>query len=595
VQEGTISDFSVEHFEPDSLFQRLGTGSLGGKARGLAFLNLMLTSPPYHGRLGEMRVEIPQSFVIATEYFDKFLEENDLHEFAYTCADDAAINRRFLGARLPARVMDSLEKILEHLQCPLAVRSSSLLEDDMSHPFAGIYNTLMLANNSPNPLKRLVQLSNAVKIVYASTFHANAKAYIENTGHRIEQEKMAVVIERVVGQPHDTRFYPHFAGVAQSYNYYPLGPQKAEDGVAQMALGLGRMVVDGGHAFRFSPRHPDVLPQLATPSAALEHSQSRFYALDLDAGGDDPSRFGLGHLRIYDLAAAESDGTLPTIGSRYDANNDVLVEGGEAKGPWLITFRNLLKYQSVPLAQALRELLDLAAAGMGCAVEIEFACDLGDDGRPARGTRREPVLFALQLRPIVTKSELLTVTADKFDAAAVICRSQRAMGHGSYADLRDIVYVKHQGFNPANTPAIAREVGQLNQRLAHESRPFVLIGPGRWGSSDNWLGIPVNWAQISGARVIIEASPAGYFVDPSQGTHFFHNITSLGIGYFTIPPGAVKNGEDAEFVDWEWLNRQPAAAETEFLRHVHLPQPLVVVVDGRKGLGIIAEPTDTHG
>jgi DNA-binding NarL/FixJ family response regulator len=591
--EGVISDFSLERFEPDNLFQRIGTGSLGGKARGLAFLNLLLTSDPYKGALAGMPVEIPQSFVIATDLFDQFMDENSLYDFVYHCDDDQEINRRFFGARLPMRLMDALQKILDYVDCPLAVRSSSLLEDDMSHPFAGIYRTLMLANNSTNPLKRLMQLSNALKMVYASTFHADARAYIENTGHRIEQEKMAVVVERVVGQRYGGRFYPHFAGVAQSYNYYPVAPQRAEDGVVQMALGLGRIVVDGGRSYRFSAKHPNVAPLLASPAAAMKNSQHRFYSLDLETAGDDPLNVGPGHLKVFDLAAAEADGTLALVGSRYNVNDDVLTENTDAAGPWVITFSNLLKYNSAPVAAALNELVDLAAAGMGCAVEIEFACDMGDFGRRLRRgeTPRPPTLYALQLRPIVTKSELTAVEAGAFAEDEVICRCKRAMGHGSYSALQDIVYVKRGEFDPAQSPAIAREVGAVNQLLTREKRPYVLIGPGRWGSSDFWLGIPVTWAQISGAKIIVEASPGDYLVDPSQGAHFFHNITSLGIGYFTIPPGAHKGNGNEEFVDWAWLDAAPAFQETPHLRHVRLTHPLAAMVDGRKGLGVIADST----
>ncbi|NLH50368.1 MAG: histidine kinase [Myxococcales bacterium] len=594
--EGIITDFSVDHFDIDSLFQRIGTGSLGGKARGLAFINLLMTSHPYRGMLGGMAAKIPQSFAIATDYFDQFLAENELHRFAFTCEDDAQINHRFLQSRLPARVMECLQIILDHLHCPLAVRSSSLLEDDMSHPFAGIYQTIMLANNSTNPMKRLMQLSNAVKLVYASTFHADAKAYIENTGHRIEQEKMAVVIERVVGQPYGGRFYPHFAGVAQSYNYYPIGPQKAEDGVAQLAFGLGRMVVEGGHTFRFSPRHPRVTPQFAVPTMFLKNSQNRFYSLDLSAGSDDGLGTGLGHIRSYPLSEAEADGTLARVASHYDPGVDAIVDGPDAAGPWVVTFNNILKYGAIPLDKALDELLALTSAGMSCAVEVEFACDLGDFGRrlPRGAVPRPPTLYPLQLRPIVTKSELTAVDTEEMNGDRVLCRSLSAMGHGSYPELRDIVYVKHGEFDPARSAEIARQVGAMNHRLYEEKRSYVLIGPGRWGSSDHWLGIPVTWSQISNAKIIIEASPASFTVDPSQGSHFFHNITSLGVGYFTIPPGADKATSAAGFVDWQWLDGHEAVAETEFLRHVRLSGPLTALVDGRKGIGVISRGVDAE-
>jgi len=590
-RRGAITDLSDEAFDADSLFQRLGGGSMGGKARGLAFLNLLLTAAPHNSRLAGLPVMIPQSFVLATDLFDEFMAHNKLNDFAYSCDDDEKINGRFLRADLPGHLQSKLGHLLEHLDCPLAVRSSSLLEDDMSHPFAGIYRTLMLANNHLFLERRLEQLCQAIKLIYASTFHANAKAYIQNTNHRIEQEKMAIVIERVVGQRYGNRHYPHFAGVAQSYNYYPIGPQTADDGVVQMALGLGRMVVEGGHIHRFSPRHPLIVPAYATPELMVKNSQRRFYSLDLGGIADKPAFGEGGHLQSYDLSAAEEDGVLRLVGSRYNPADNIITETIDDIGPWVVTFNNILKHRTIPLAEALTELLDLAAKGMGCAVEIEFACDLGDFGRrTARGTeRREPILYALQMRPIVTLSELATVSTETTAGEELICRSDQAMGHGIYRDLCDLIYVKPESFNPANSKAIARQVGDLNRRLVEEGRSYVLIGPGRWGSSDHWLGIPVNWAEIAGARIIVEASPAGYLVDPSQGTHFFHNITSLRIGYFTIPPGAEKTaGGNGPFVDWAWLERQAIVTETPFLRQIRPAQPLTAWIDGRKGMGLLA-------
>jgi CheY-like chemotaxis protein len=593
IREGIIADFSVDHFDPDAQFQRVGSGSLGGKARGLAFMNLLLTSPPYRGMLAGLPARIPQTFVLATDHFDTFLDDNELHDFAHACNDDEQINRRFLRARLPHTVVEALDRILEAMDCPLAVRSSSLLEDDMAHPFAGIYRTLMLANNAPFARTRLDHLCDAVKLVYASTFHQNAKAYIDNTNHRIEQEKMAVIVQAVVGQPYGSRFYPHFAGVAQSYNYYPVGPQTADEGVVQMALGLGRMVVEGGHIYRFSPHHPKLTPQYASAEMMMRNSQNRFYSLDLNLGAEQNDSFedALGDIRAFELSEAEIDGTLPLVGSRYDADNDRITEGHDAVGPWVVTFNNILKYDTIPLAKAINLLLAMTAEGMGCAVEAEFACDMGDHGRRVkRGTRRlQPTMYALQLRPIVTASELTIIEETTFVDQDIICRTDQAMGHGAYHNLADVLYVKPDTFDRADTVQIGREVGKLNAALAAAGRPYVLIGPGRWGTSDHWLGIPVAWSQISGAQIIIEASPKGFAVDPSQGSHFFHNITSLGVGYFTIPPGAGMRREDGRpFIDWQWLNEHPALAETKHLRHVRLENPLTALVDGRKGVGVIA-------
>jgi hypothetical protein len=591
---GVITDFSREEFDPDALFQRLGQGSIGGKARGLAFLNTLLIEEPHFSRLGGMPVRVPQSFTIATDYFDRFMDENDLAEFAYQSNDDGEITRRFFEASLPGQLVSDLGVVVSHVHSPLAVRSSSLLEDDMIHPFAGIYRTIMIPNNGEDRRARLENLCHAIKLVYASTFYRNAKAYVENTAHRVEEEKMAVVVQRLVGREFGRRFYPQLAGVAHSYNYYPLGPQKPEDGVVQLALGLGRIVVDGGQTLRFCPRYPQVLPQFATPELVLKNSQRAFYALDLDSGAVTPE-FNLGvNLKLHELPDALADGVLPLLGSVYDPHDNIITDSPYAQGTWVVTFNNLLKHHSLPLADALIELLRLGEQGLGTAVELEFAVDLGDYGRrdllPA--SHREPTLYALQLRPIVTQISQTDEHLNGFDPAALVCRSTQALGQGRFEDLADVVYVKNAAFDPARNPQIARQVGQFNEQLRREGRHYVLIGPGRWGSADHWLGIPVQWSQISGARLIIEASPSGYNVDPSQGSHFFHNITSLRIGYFTVPPGGhPEDRSQGDFVDWAWLDAQPAVQETEYLRHVRLASPLTAMVDGRKGLGVIARTT----
>jgi len=588
---GVIADFSRHEFDPDALFQRLGQGSIGGKARGLAFLNTLLTDEPHNGRLAGMSVRVPQSFAIATDYFDQFMEQNNLAALAYRSEDDDEIARRFYAASLPEQLRSDLEMILGHVHCPLAVRSSSLLEDDMIHPFAGIYRTVMIPNNGEDRRARLENLSRAIKLVYASAFFRNAKAYVENTAHRVEEEKMAVVVQRLVGKDFGRRFYPHLSGVAHSYNYYPVGPQQPEDGVVQVALGLGRIVVDGGQALRFCPRYPNVTPQFATPELAVKNSQRIFYALDLADGEVTPDFNLAGNLKPHELRDALDDGSLQLVGSVYDPHDNTIKESPYAQGAWVITFNNILKHQSLPLAGALMELMRLGELGLGTAVELEFAVDLGDYGRRDLLPKadHEPTLYALQLRPIVTQAAQTDQQLNGFDPAALVCRSTQALGQGHFENLFDVVYVKNAAFNPARNPQIARQVGEFNETLRRAQRHYILIGPGRWGSADHWLGIPVQWSQISGARLIIEASPSGYDVEPSQGSHFFHNITSLRIGYFTVPPGARPDDRSqGNFVDWSWLDAQPAVQETEYLRHVRLNSPLVAMVDGRKGLGVIA-------
>jgi hypothetical protein len=591
VQEGVISDFSRHTFETDSLFYRIGVGSLGGKARGIAFLNFLISSDRCQGSCAAMPVRLPQTFVLTTDAFDEFLFTNNLYEFARQCPYDGEITRRFLAGKLPGWAVSDLRTIVERIRYPLAVRSSSLLEDNMMHPFAGIYKTVMVSNSDPNIDVRLNQLLLAIKYVYASTFFSNAKAYVANASIRSEEEKMAVVIQQLVGQRYDTRFYPHFAGVAQSYNYYPIHPQKAEDGVVQMVLGLGQMVASGGSFVRFCPKYPKVLPQYSSPSQIVQSSQKKFYALDLESTFPVRGYHTTHNLELCDIEDAERDGTLKLAASVYDAQDDIITESLTAPGPRIITFNNVLKHKAIPLTDALTELLELTSEGMGTQVEIEFACDMGDWGRPVPPgrKRRGPTLYPLQVRPIVTLDAVSDQPEEEIDPELVICRSDQALGHGRRADIHDLVYVKHGEFDPALSPEIAREVGRINDELQAEGRGYVLMGPGRWGSNDHWLGIPVEWRQISGARVIVEASPADYQVDPSQGTHFFHNMTSLGIGYFTVPPGATKQNTPGEsFVDWGWLDRQPAAAETKHIRHLRLEEPLVASINGRKGVGVIA-------
>jgi DNA-binding NarL/FixJ family response regulator len=590
-RRGVITDFSDVEFDVHSVFQRIGEGSLGGKARGIAFLNFLLREMSSLGQVAGLDLRIPQTFVLTTDAFDRFLRENQLFHVIAAEPPDGEIMQYFQSAQLPEEVEYNLRTILEHVEGPLAIRSSSMLEDDMLHPFAGIYGTVMIPNLASNLEDRLQDLCQAIKTVYATTFFQNARVYLENTGRSLEEEQMAVCIQRMVGQRHGHRFYPHFSGVAHSYNYYPIGSLKASDGVVQAVLGLGRMVVDGGEAVRFCPRHPGVIPQFATPALVMENSQRRFYALDLEKDWNEPETTFTGNQVLYGLAKSREDGTFNAVGSVFDNQNNVIVERSDLDGPLVITFNNILKHKAIALAPAMEELLDMITTGMGTPVELEFACDMGDWGRAIGRSqkRRPPELHLLQVRPILIREALQEIHAEEFDPATVICKSTQALGHGLYSGLHDVVYVKHETFDPAKTSTIAAEVGRFNRKLIEQKRPYVLIGPGRWGSSDHWLGIPVQWSQIAGARIIIEASPAGYNVEPSQGTHFFHNITALRLGYFTIPPGSSKvDQSDGGFVDWEWLTGLPAIEETGFLRHVRSQAPLVAHIDGRQGLGLIA-------
>ncbi|NJL28485.1 MAG: hypothetical protein HC897_11650 [Thermoanaerobaculia bacterium] len=586
---GVVSDFSRSNFEHDA-FSRIGQGSLGGKARGLAFFNMLLARSDL-GETAALPVSVPKTVVIAADQLDLFLDTNGLRSFAYTTDDDdVAIARRFLAYPLPDAVEAELDFLVAKLDCPLAVRSSSLLEDSMHQPFAGIYATLMLPNSAPSAEERRRQLGDAIRLVYASTFSRNAKSYLANTGYRIEEEKMAVIIQPVVGNRHGDRFYPSFSGVAQSYNYYPIAPQHPEDGTVLVALGLGRIVVDGGQALRFSPKHPEVLPQFAKTKSLLDHSQRVFYALDMSQDAGEPGADLSRSVRAYDLEVAEADGTLWPVGSVFSAEERQIRDDLSLTGPRIVTFNNLLKHRAIPLAQTVVRLLEIARQGLGCAVELELACELGDWGNPRvpGRPRREPELFLLQVRPIAVPGSTSIKVATHFERADTLCACTRSLGYGVDETICDVVFVRRETWNPAHHKLIAAEVGRLNATLGVEGRRYLLIGPGRWGTADPWLGIPVEWAQISNVHAIVEASPKGYDVEPSQGTHFFQNITALGVGYFSLPAGADKtNPEQDDYLDWAWLEAQPPLRETAHLRHVRLERPLALRLDGRTGRGTI--------
>jgi hypothetical protein len=591
MHRGIVSDFSLDQFERVR-FARVGNGYLGGKARGIAFLSQTLSDLDPR-EFGGLPVEIPRTIVLTTDGFDDFLADNALAEFAFSCTNDREIVSRFVSGRLSDPLVGCLETVVDRLDGPLAIRSSSLLEDSLHQPFAGIYSTLMIPNRSADPTNRLRELAAAVKLVYASTFSQNARSYLAATGNRVEEEKMAVIIQPLVGSAHGNRYYPHFAGLAQSRNYYPIGPQKPEDGIAYVALGLGRQVVDGGLALRFSPRHPQVIPQFANSRTLLDSTQRGFWALNLDQPLERLEADLFNTLEHLDLKSAEEDGTLGLVAGVYSADDERVRDDLSGAGPRVITFNNILKHRLVPLAETLEKLLSILERGMACPVEVEFACDMKDWGlrkRPGRPVR-PPALYLLQLRPLVSRTALSEVTGINFPRDRILCSSRGSLGHGVIRGIRDVLYVRREGWDASVNRKLAGEIGKLNQRLKEEGRTCILIGPGRWGTGDEWLGIPVQWSQISTAKVIIEASPEGYHVDPSQGTHFFHNITAQGVGYLTLPPGADEgNRESDQFLDWAWLDSAPAALETPWLRLVRLEIPFTVVLDGRSGRGTISKP-----
>jgi hypothetical protein len=575
-QAGVITDFSPAKFDVTNSFTRIGSGSIGGKARGLAFVNALLRHHDLRRSFEDVKIFVPNSASLGTDVFDRFLDENGLRGFVAEDVPDERITQMFLAAKLPKEITHDLAAFLRFVRYPLAVRSSSLLEDSQGQPVAGIYCTHMLPNNHPDLAVRLDQLCDAVKRVYASTFFQGAKRYLDSTGRHVEEEKMAVILQQVIGSQHDGRFYPTFSGVVRSYNFYPTGGIAPQEGIACVALGLGKIVVEGGQGLMFSPNHPEVLPQFASTRDLLKHSQRQFWALDTGHPEVYPSADTEANHLLLDLEEAERDGVLSLVGGVYSPQNDSVYDGVERPGVRLVTFAHVLKGDLFPLAGILRMLLDLSEEGTAGPVEIEFAVDM----------TRKPMEFGfLQIRPIILHEEYENVRIDEIDPANAICYSDRALGNGQVRGVHDIVYVDPAAFDSGCTREIAAEIAQINLRLMEERRPSLMIGFGRWGTADRWLGIPVTWDQIASARVIVETTLDDFVITPSQGTHFFQNLTSLGIGYFTIDPS-----QRLGCIDWAWLAGQPLVAATDHVRHIRLPEPLEIRIDGRSQRGAVLKP-----
>lgn len=568
-----VSDFDPVTFDPDNSFSRIGSGSLGGKARALAFVRHLLRDFGVTEQFPGMQITVPPSVVLTTEVFDRFLEENDLRAWATESEDDEEIVRRFLAAAFPTDVERRLMSYLELVHYPLAVRSSSLLEDSQYQPLAGVYETYLIPNNHPHGAVRLYQLLRAVKKVYASTFLTYAKNCFKVTPYRLEEEKMAVIVQRVVGGHHGNRFYPDFAGVGRSYNFYPSPPLAAQDGVVAVALGLGRIVVDGGTSLSFSPKHPQHLMHFSTVQDMVSNSQRAFIALELEGRNDDVTELH------YPLEAAEEDGTLANVASTYSPENDAVYDGTSRPGIRLVTFAPVLKQRTFALPAALDRLMELGRWGMNTEVEIEFAVRL------PRFTDTPADFGFIQMRPMVLSRELEELDTETVDAAQVLVRSQSVLGDGRLGHIRDVLAVDHTRFDRAKSREVAREVARFNAALVKQGIPYILIGLGRWGSADPWLGIPVTWEQISGARVIVESGLKDIKVTPSQGSHFFQNITSFRVGYFTVNPE-----EDQGILDWEWLAAQPSLEEGGFVRRLHFAEPLLVAISGKRQSGVILKP-----
>ena len=573
---GVVAVFQRERFDRYSNFARIGDGSLGGKGRGLAFIDNMVICHQEFGELENARVAIPKTVVLCTDIFDEFMDMNNLYQIALSDASDEEILRHFLRAKLPDRLVEDFFAFFEVVKSPIAIRSSSLLEDSHYQPFAGIYSTYMIPYLE-DKYEMLRMLSDAIKGVYASVYYHDSKAYMQATSNVIDQEKMAVILQEVVGTQYGDHFYPNISGVARSLNYYPIGDEKAEEGTVSLALGLGKYIVDGGLTLRVCPYHPHQVLQTSEMEIALRETQTHFYALDMKNAGNDFSiddGFNLLKLHVRD---AEADGAMDLIASTYDPYDMVIRDGIWPGGRKLVTFANILQHDAFPLARILQLVQTYGQGEMRRPVEIEFAVKLNPD--------KTGTFYLLQIRPIVDSKEMLDEDLNLVKDEETVLRSYNSLGHGVVTDVYDVVYVKTDGYSAGNNQLIAYDIEQMNRRFLDEGKGYVLVGPGRWGSSDTWLGIPVKWPHISAARVIVEAGLTNYRVDPSQGTHFFQNLTSFGVGYFTI------NAYSGDGVyDQAFLDAMLAVEETRFLRHVRFEHPLVIKMDGKRNLGVVLKP-----
>ena len=574
---GVVAVYQKDRFDEYSNFARIGDGSLGGKGRGLAFIGAMVKRYPKL-ESDNFAVNIPKTVVICTDIFDEFMETNELYPVALGDADDETILRYFLRASLPSRLIEDLMAFFDVVKSPIAVRSSSLLEDSHYQPFAGIYSTYMVPKIEEK-YDMLRTVSDAIKAVYASVFYKDSKAYMTATSNLIDQEKMAIVLQEVVGSRYNDHFYPTMSGVARSLNFYPIGNEKAEDGIANIALGLGKYIVDGGQTLRFSPRHPHSILQMSTMDFALRETQTRFYALDLKNMAEAFSVDDAFNLVKLGLKDADAEGSLKYIVSTYDPYDQIIRDGYYPGGRKILSFVNILQHDVFPLADTLDQILRIGQQEMGRPVEIEFAFNMD----PSDHTRA--TFYLLQIRPIVDNKEIMDEDLSLVKNEETILSSTSVLGHGIVGDVQDIIYVKTGAFNSSNNQLIAYEIEKMNRSFTDQEKGYVLVGPGRWGSSDSWLGIPVKWPHISNARVIVECGLENYRVDPSQGTHFFQNLTSFGVGYFTVNPFKGDGWFDEAF-----LNAQPAVEETEYLRHVHFDAPITIKMDGKKSLGVVLKP-----
>jgi hypothetical protein len=556
-------------------FTVIGTGAIGGKAAGLALLEeKVLSSFPDH-QFRNISIQIPKFTVLASDCFDAFMELNDLYDIASAEMSDDRIAHHFMKTELPPVLSGDLRSLLDDFRGPLAVRSSSLLEDAMFEPFAGIYATKMIPNNQPDLQSRFRSLYEAIKYVYASTYFAQAKNYVAGTSHSVQDEKMCVIIQEVMGMQHYTRFYPNISGVAKSYNFYPSGKARPEQGVVNLALGLGKAIVDGGFSWSYSPAFPRSKPPFGSSAEFAKYTQNRFWAVNLGKPPEHDPLKETEYLIESDLKTADYDNVLRHIVSTYDHQSDRMNIGYENRGVKVITFAPVLDMEVFPLNRCLKDIMESCENALKEKVEIEFAVTFDND-------LKQPVQFGLlQARPMVVSSETVHIDKEEMISDKILAASDKVTGNGCFNDIQDIVYVKPEVFEAKNTPRIVQELEQINRTFHKTGRKYLLIGFGRWGSSDHWLGIPVNWGQINHAQIIIEATLPNMYVDPSQGSHFFHNLSSFQVGYFTI-----RHSGQYE-IKWRWLDQHEPVKDLPFTRHIRLEKNLVVKIDGRHSRGLI--------
>ncbi len=568
--------FDRHFFDGKEDFTVIGDGQIGGKAQGLALMNKAIGAVFPESRFGKISVNIPTLTVVTTQHFDHFMDQNDLYDIALSDASDERIAHHFQRAQLPADLTGDLMALINKVHTPLAIRSSALLEDSMDTPFAGMYATKMIPNNQSDNRIRFQKMVEAIKFVYSSTYFAGVKSYFKATGLDLREEKMAIIIQEVVGLVHNKRYYPDISGVARSYNFYPTGYAEPEDGAVDLALGLGKTIVDGGRVWSYSPSYPAAFPPSSSPRELLKITQTEFWAVNMGSiPVYDPIKEEEYLVRL-DLQDAEYDNTLRSIVSTYDAASDRITIGAGVRGPRLLSFAPLLDFEMLPLNDLIKKLMETCETVARSKVEIEFAMTIDNTGE------KPPRFGILQVRPIALSHEEVNLESADPNANDTLMYSENVLGNGVSGNIKDIVFVKPESFNLKYSKKIATEIGVFNKQMLADGIPYLLIGFGRWGSSDHWLGIPVNWGEISGAKVIVEVMLPGMSIDLSQGSHFFHNLSNLGVHYFSL-----KHSVGGNVLDWEWLDRQEVIGESDFVKHIRFDSPLSVKVDGRKKMGVI--------